>query len=56
MEEYEFLLKGNNTVRFGTRNAKMDHTMIPGVYDTIKMKKRLILGEIREFHREYTWV
>lgn len=54
MDEYDALLMGSGMVKFGTRNAKLD--VYPGVLTSLQGKKRLILDEIREFHREYRWI
>lgn len=56
MDEYENLLRGSGAVKFGTRNAKLDFDLIPGVLTSCQGKKRLFLEEIREFHREYRWM
>ena len=56
MDEYETLLKGSGEVKFGTRNVKLDFELLPGVMASCQGKQRLILEEIREFHREYRWV
>lgn len=56
MDEYEVLIRGNDAVKFGTRNIKLDHELIPGVWSSCKDKQRLFLEEIREFHREYGWI
>ena len=56
IDEYEALLKGSGTVRFGTRNAKLDFEFIPGALASCRGRQRLFLEEIREFHREYRWV
>jgi polyketide biosynthesis 3-hydroxy-3-methylglutaryl-CoA synthase-like enzyme PksG len=56
MDEYETLLKGSSAVKFGTRNVKLDFQLIPEAFASCKGKQRLLLEEIREFHREYRWV
>lgn len=56
MDEYEHLLRGSSLVRFGTRNAKVDDQLIPGVRAASSSKQRLLLREIKEYHREYEWV
>ncbi|GAV11584.1 hydroxymethylglutaryl-CoA synthase family protein [Paenibacillus sp. NAIST15-1] len=56
MEEYEHLLLESGTVKFGTRNVKLDLGLIPGALDKSRGKQRLVLEEIREFHREYRWI
>ncbi|GAB6989844.1 hydroxymethylglutaryl-CoA synthase family protein [Paenibacillus pini] len=54
LDEYEAIFKGNRTVRFGTRNLKLDHEWIPGI--TNAFGGRLYLNEISEFHRKYVWI
>nr|NSL47309.1 hydroxymethylglutaryl-CoA synthase family protein [Dendrosporobacter quercicolus DSM 1736]SDL84679.1 hydroxymethylglutaryl-CoA synthase [Dendrosporobacter quercicolus] len=56
MQEYEDLLRGSGVVKFGTRNAKLDFELVPGVLASGKGKERLYLDEIREFHRQYRWL
>ncbi|MCB2360144.1 hydroxymethylglutaryl-CoA synthase family protein [Clostridium estertheticum] len=56
MNEYEDLLKGSQEVKFGTRNVKLDLKLIEGAFASCKGKNRLVLEEIKEFHREYIWL
>ncbi|KUP30876.1 hydroxymethylglutaryl-CoA synthase family protein [Bacillus halotolerans] len=56
IEQYENLLSGNGAVAFGTRNAKLDLDLIPEVLSVNKSRGRLVLNEIREYHREYIWL
>ena len=56
MDQYQELLRGNSAVKFGTRNAKLNHKLVPEVYESILGKNRLVLDEINEFHRQYRWV
>jgi polyketide biosynthesis 3-hydroxy-3-methylglutaryl-CoA synthase-like enzyme PksG len=56
MDEYEDLLKGSGAVKFGTRNVKLDTQLIPGAWTSCQGKQRLVLEEIREFHRKYRWL
>lgn len=56
MDEYEALLKGSSAVKFGIRNVKLDFQLIPEAFASCRGKQRLLLEEIREFHREYRWV
>jgi polyketide biosynthesis 3-hydroxy-3-methylglutaryl-CoA synthase-like enzyme PksG len=56
MREYDDMLKGNNAVRFGTRNVKLDPGYIPQARTAGAGQTRLFLREIREYHREYEWV
>jgi len=55
IEEYEKVLKESNSVKFGTRNVKLDFDIIEGVKDSCKGNQRLFLEKICEFHREYRW-
>jgi polyketide biosynthesis 3-hydroxy-3-methylglutaryl-CoA synthase-like enzyme PksG len=54
LAEYEQLLLDSRALRFGTRDLQLhDHCsrgaqLAPG-------KHRLLLQEIREFHRQYVW-
>lgn len=54
LDEYDSIFKGNQSVRFGTRNLKLDHGRIPGI--TKAFGGRLYLNEISEFHRQYVWI
>ncbi|PSL48197.1 hydroxymethylglutaryl-CoA synthase [Chitinophaga niastensis] len=56
MNEYETLLAGSGTIRFGTRNVKLDTQLIPGAWVASAGKQQLYLKEIREFHRKYEWI
>ncbi|NEP57566.1 MAG: hydroxymethylglutaryl-CoA synthase family protein [Symploca sp. SIO2G7] len=56
MEEYEHLLRTNSTVGFGSRNVTLDYQLFPGVWQQIQGKGKLVLKQIKEFHREYEWV
>lgn len=56
MDEYEILLQGSTAVKFGTRNVKMDTDIIPNALASSKGKQRLVLKEIKEFHRIYEWI
>lgn len=53
--EYESILRGSSAVKFGTRNAIMDAGFIHGARES-RGTRRLVLREIREFHREYEWL
>lgn len=55
IEEYEDLLHRGREVRFGTRNVRLDLDDIPGLGETRRYGPRLVLSEIREFHRCYEW-
>ena len=56
MDEYDSILQHNEAVKFGTRNVKLNHEFISGARSACQGKQRLLLREIKEFHREYEWV
>ncbi len=56
IEEYEQLLHHSRAVAFGTRNVTLDYKIFPGVWKQIEGKGRLVLKQIKDFHREYQWV
>ena len=56
MPEYEILLRGNAVVRFGTRDAVLDHQVIPGAWPHYQTGQRLVLDAIVGYHRKYRWV
>lgn len=56
MDEYHALLLGSSAVKFGTRNAKLDPSLIPGAFEHSQTKGLLFLEAIHEFHREYRFV
>lgn len=55
MDEYDALLMESGEVKFGTRNAELEHNLIPEAWKSIQGKERLFLEKIKEFHREYRW-
>jgi len=55
MDEYDALIDKSTTVRFGTRNVKLDAGFIGEVRESLNMP-RLFLKEIKEYHRLYEWV
>ncbi|MCG8915252.1 3-hydroxy-3-methylglutaryl-ACP synthase [Actinokineospora sp. PR83] len=56
IDEYERLLTGEGAVRFGTRNWKLDESLIPAQVLEPGRTERLVLRQISEFHREYAWL
>lgn len=56
MAEYDNLLMSNQNIAFGTRNVEMDLNFIPEAITNLGGKQRLVLKQIKEFHREYVWV
>lgn len=55
MPEYEELLRGNNALKFGTRNLTLDTSFVPRARQALGQPV-LYLKAINEFHREYEWV
>lgn len=55
MEEYETLLRGSAVIRFGTRDAELDHQLIPGAWPAFAAGQRLVLERVKDYHREYRW-
>lgn len=53
MAEYETLLRGNDVVRFGTRDARFDHHVVQGVWPVVKAEGRWVLDAIEGYHRKY---
>nr|ABM63533.1 BryR [Candidatus Endobugula sertula] len=56
MSEYDNLLIHSQCVKFGTRNTKLDLDIISGAKVSMNGKQRLVLKEIKEFHRKYQWI
>lgn len=55
MEEYETLLKGGEVIRFGTRDARLNHQLIPSVWPAFEAGRHLVLDRVEAYHREYRW-
>ena len=53
MPEYETLLRGSDVVRFGTRDARFDHHVVPGAWPAFAAEGRLVLDAIEGYHRKY---
>ncbi len=56
MQQYDSLLMSNSQLRFGTRNVKVEDEVCREVARAGKNRPRLVLREIKEFHREYEWL
>jgi polyketide biosynthesis 3-hydroxy-3-methylglutaryl-CoA synthase-like enzyme PksG len=56
MDEYDAVLRGIGSVRFGTRDIRLDLEFIPGVPASCRGQQRLVLQEISEYHRKYAWL
>jgi polyketide biosynthesis 3-hydroxy-3-methylglutaryl-CoA synthase-like enzyme PksG len=60
IEDYERLLRGNATVRFGTRDVVPDHGVVPAAWaesaEAEPGQGRLIMAAIEGYHRKYRWV
>lgn len=56
INEYERLLSGEQTIRFGTKNAKINLEEIPGLNSISQDKNWLILDSISDYKRQYRWI
>jgi polyketide biosynthesis 3-hydroxy-3-methylglutaryl-CoA synthase-like enzyme PksG len=56
LTEYATLLRGNHAVRFGTRDAVLDHEVVPDAWPPYQTGERLVLDAIVGYHRKYRWV
>lgn len=54
--EYEKLLTGGATVRFGTKDCELDHDIIPGAWPSSGKGDKLVLDRIDGYHRNYIWI
>ncbi|OEJ69013.1 hydroxymethylglutaryl-CoA synthase family protein [Magnetovibrio blakemorei] len=55
IEQYEALLLGDQVVRFGTKDAKLDCDIIPEVWPQSADGKWLFLDAVEGYHRKYKW-
>jgi polyketide biosynthesis 3-hydroxy-3-methylglutaryl-CoA synthase-like enzyme PksG len=55
MAEYETLLRGQDVVCFGTRDARLDPQVVPGAWPAFESGRRLVLDSIEGYHRNYRW-
>lgn len=56
LTEYDDLLTNSSSVRSGTRNVRLDPDIVHGARASWRDKERLVLKEIKEFHRVYEWL
>ena len=56
IDQYEALLVKSGAVSFGTRNVTLDYQVFPEIWKHFAGSGRLVLKQIKEFHREYEWV
>lgn len=64
IEEYERLLRGNSTLRFGMRDAVPDRDIVPAAWQVYEGGglgdgsggQRLVLRAIEGYHRLYDWI
>jgi polyketide biosynthesis 3-hydroxy-3-methylglutaryl-CoA synthase-like enzyme PksG len=56
VDEYEDLLRSSSVLKFGTRSLKSNLDLVPGVNQQYQGRRRLVLEEIKEFHRNYVWL
>ncbi|MBN9669598.1 hydroxymethylglutaryl-CoA synthase family protein [Roseibium aggregatum] len=54
--EYEHLLSGRETVRFGTKDAELNHQVVPGAWPETGHGDRLVLDTVVGYHRNYIWI
>lgn len=55
IDEYEALLRGENAIRFGTRDARPNSDLVPRRAGA-NGRPRLVLKEIVNYHRKYEWL
>lgn len=55
MDEYETLLRAEHVVRFGTRDAILDRTVVPAAWNGFAGRGRLVLDAVKGYHRSYSW-
>lgn len=56
IQEYEYLLRGKQTIRFGTKNAQISLDDIPGISSAREDRNWLIFDGIVDYHRQYRWL
>lgn len=56
MEEYELLLRGEQVIRFGQRDAAIDPGTVPAVWAALQGSGRLVLEGMAGYHRQYRFV
>ncbi len=56
IEEYEMLLSGKSVVRFGTKDAELDHQIIPSAWPVSGNGDLLVLDNLVNYQRNYKWI
>jgi polyketide biosynthesis 3-hydroxy-3-methylglutaryl-CoA synthase-like enzyme PksG len=56
MEEYESIFDANENLKFGRKNYTVDTGEFSETFKRIEGKNRLILSEIKDYHRIYKWI
>ncbi len=56
IEEYETLLRGESVVRFGTKDAELNHQIVPDAWPVDAAGDRLVLDAVVGYHRKYIWI
>lgn len=56
IEEYEMLLRGESVVRFGTKDAELNHQIVPDAWPVDAAGDRLVLDAVVGYHRKYIWI
>ena len=55
LDEYDYLIRGNSQLRFGTRNVVVDARALPKPPTPPGAPPQLRLREIKDYHRIYEW-
>jgi polyketide biosynthesis 3-hydroxy-3-methylglutaryl-CoA synthase-like enzyme PksG len=56
MDDYELLLRGDQVIRFGQRDATIDHDTVPAAWAGFEGSGRLVLEAMTGYHRKYRFV
>lgn len=55
-QEYEATFEANSSLKFGTRNYKVNRNEFPKAFRHVAGKGRLVFSEIKDYHRIYEFV
>lgn len=56
IEKYEKSFIANENLKFGVKNHEIDYQSLPEPFEHMKGKNRLVLSEIKNYHRKYKWI
>ena len=56
MEEYENTFEANKGLKFGVKDHIVNAGEFSSLYNKLKGKNKLVLSEIKNYHRIYKWV